>query len=73
MVGYVICGNSNGCIDRVQKTLNREPESDTGYDIDFGWQSDDESIEGCKLFRSRHRQQGHDNVIELIHSFIELN
>jgi hypothetical protein len=73
MVGYVICGNSIGCIDRVQKALNKEPESETGYDVSFGWQSDDRSIEGCKLFKSRHRQQAHDNMIELIHSFVELN
>jgi hypothetical protein len=73
VVGYVICGDPYGCVDRVRKTLANEPESETGYDSDFGWQTDKELVEGCELFKTRHRQQVHQNTIELIHCFLTLN
>lgn len=73
VVGYVICGNPGGCIDRVSKTLASEPESETGYDSDFGWQADKELVEGCELFKTRHLQQAHQNTIELVHCFLALN
>lgn len=73
VIGYVVCGNPTGCADRVSMTLAKEPESETGYDTEFGWQADDELIESRRHFRTHHRQQGLGNVIELIHSFVSLN
>lgn len=73
VIGYVICGNPAGCIERVRKTLAKEPESETGFDFDFGWQLDEKLIDGLQHYRSRHRQADHGNVIELIHSFVSLN
>jgi len=73
IVGYVVCGNSSGCVDRVSKSLAKEPQSETGYDTDFGWQPDSEMVMGLELYKTRHRQQAHNNVIELVHSFMSLN
>lgn len=73
VVGYVICGNPDGCVDRVSKTLASEPESETGYDSGFGWQADKKLVESRELFKTRHRQQLHENTIELVHCFLALN
>ena len=73
VVGYVICGNTNGCIERVRSTLSKEPQTETGFDTEFGWRSEDGVIDGLNLFKTRHCQQLHDNVIELFHTFVELN
>ena len=73
VVGYVICGNPDGCIKRVRKSLAKEPVAETGYDSDFGWQSDKKLVKGFELFRTRHYQSAHANVIELVHSFLLLN
>lgn len=73
IVGYVICGDLDGCINRVSKTLASEPVSETGYDSHFGWQSDKELVEGFELFKTRHLQQVHQNTIELVHCFLALN
>lgn len=73
VVGYVICGNPSGCADRVSKTLGKEPEIETGYDSDFGWLADNDLCEGQTLFRTRHKQSAHKNVVELVHSFAPLN
>ena len=73
MLGYVICGNRNGCIDRVRTTLSQEPESETGFDSEFGWQSDLQLVNGIEHFKTRHHQQSHDNMIEIIHAFVVVN
>ncbi|MCA9025195.1 MAG: hypothetical protein KDA86_08285 [Planctomycetaceae bacterium] len=73
VVGYVICGNPTGCANRVCKALSSEPSNETGYDSQFGWKEDAEMLEGQILFRSRHLQSAHENVIELIHAFVSLN
>ena len=72
IVGYVICGNRTGCVDRVRNTLKKEPESETGYDAEFGWHADDKLVEGQRLFKTRHNQSAHNNVIELFHAFVLL-
>jgi len=73
VVGYVICGNPTGCVDRVRDTLEKEPVLATGYDADFGWLEDDMLVEGQRLHRTRHNQSAHNNTIELIHAFAQLN
>lgn len=73
VVGYVICGNSTGGIERVRKTLAKEPATETGYDLAFGWQGDKIVCPGHLLYRTRHKQASHKNDIELIHAFVSLN
>lgn len=73
VVGYVICGNPSGCIDRVQNTLFSEPSAETGFDSEFGWQSEARMTDGLELFKTRHRQEQHNSVIELFHTFATLN
>lgn len=73
VTGFVICGNPEGCAERVNTTLAREPEAETRYDSGFGWQSDDGLVEGKRHYRSRHRQNVPTNTIELIHAFVSLN
>ena len=46
---------------------------ETGFDTEFGWRSEDRVIDGLNLFKTRHRQQLHDNFVELFHAFVELN
>ena len=72
ITGYVICGNPDGCAERVGRTLAKEPESETGYDAEFGWKSDDELIGGQRHYRTRHRQEIAHNNIELIHAFLPI-
>lgn len=73
MTGYVICGNPDGCAGRVSRTLLKEPVNETGYDSEFGWQTDDEIVEGIRHYRTRHRQEPISIAIELIHAFVSLN
>jgi hypothetical protein len=73
VTGYVICGNPEGCAERVSMALASEPEDETGYDSGFGWQSDDGLVEGKRHYRSRHRQKVATNTIELIHAFVSLD
>lgn len=73
VTGYVICGNPDRCAERVSTVLSAEPEDETGYDLDFGWQVDDGLVEGKRHYRSRHRQKIATNTIELIHAFVPLN
>ena len=73
VVGYVICGNPDGCAERVRKTLGKEPKRETGYDSKFGWQIDEELVDGQKHYRSRHKQAVKNNKIELVHAFVSLN
>ena len=73
ITGYVICANPEGCAESVSTTLGSEPDKVTGYDSGFGWQTDDDLVEGKRHYRSRHRQQIATNTIELIHAFMSLN
>ncbi|WP_417377472.1 hypothetical protein [Gimesia maris] len=73
VVGYVICGSPDGCVDRVSKTLAKEPKNRTGLDAKFGWVADVETIYGQTLYRTKHLQRDHNNSIELIHTFLSLN
>lgn len=73
VVGYVICGNPAGCVDRVSRTVAKEPVAETGFDSEFGWVADNDFCKGQSLYRTRHVQSAHKNVIELIHSFASLN
>lgn len=72
IVGYVICGNSDSCAERVSCTLANEPETETGYDAKFGWKTDDDLIDGQRHYRTRHRQEIAVNNIELIHVFLPI-
>lgn len=73
MTGYVICGNLDGCAERVSLTLAKEPESETCYDSKFGWKVDDTLIHGWRHYRSRHRQSIVKHNIELIHAFLPIS
>ena len=72
MVGYVICGNRSLCIDRVRKVLEKEPRTGTGFDPDFGWQTDHSAVNGQELQKSRHAQRQFGKSIELLHAFLQL-
>lgn len=72
MVGYIICGNTKGCSERVRKTLENEPQSSSGFDAAFGWQSDNSVVKNLPLYRSRHMQKQFKNNIELLHAFMNV-
>lgn len=73
IAGYVICGNPDGCAERVRRTLASEPETETGFAPEFGWKTDDELIGGQRYYRTQHRQEIADNNIELIHAFLPIS
>lgn len=73
VVGYVICGDTTGCIERVRSTLAKEPFAETGFDSGYGWKSEDQMVDGLNLFKTRHLQKLHNNAIELFHAFVSLN
>ena len=72
MVGYVICGNRPACVERLQKALLKEPRAATGFDEEFGWQTDSESVPGLDLHKTQHQQSQFKNRIELIHAFFNV-
>lgn len=71
MVGYVLCGNCEACIVRIRHVLETEPEDETGYDSDHGWQKSG-IVPGVDAASTRHQQKAHENTIELIHTFVDL-
>ena len=73
MVGYVICGDPPKCIERVAAQLEKEPQSETGYDSEFGWQESSNWVKGETQFLSQHEQTHIDNHILLVHSFLLLS
>jgi hypothetical protein len=73
VTGYVICGDPDGCVERVSSTLEREPVNETGFDAKFGWRLDEKIVKGQRHYRTRHRQKVAKNSIELIHAFVSLN
>lgn len=73
MVGYVICGDRDQCIERVEKQLEKEPVSTTGYDSDIGFNDVDNTwVPGETLYESTHTQNGSAHRICLVHSFLLL-
>lgn len=70
IAGYAICGNLDGCAERISHTLAKEPESETSYDSKFGWKPDDTLISGQRHYRTRHHQSIVANIIELIHAVL---
>jgi len=72
VVGYVICGNPEGCVERVRAALEKEPFVDTGYDVKHGWQPDNRLLTASNLYRTHHTQKAHKNDIQLFHSFLSI-
>jgi hypothetical protein len=73
MVGYVLCGNSAGCVRRVQEALKKEPSAQTGFDSTYGWQNETNAVPSRTLGRTRHAQPSHRHKITLLHAFVELS
>lgn len=73
MVGYVLCGDVDRCVERIVAVLAKEPIADTGYDPQHGWQTRTDLIPNVDAVSTRHRQASHSNEIELIHSFVEVS
>ncbi|QDV85792.1 hypothetical protein [Planctomycetes bacterium TBK1r] len=72
MVGYVLCGNAIGCIDRIKRTLLKEPVSVTGYDKIHGWKNTQAVVASKTLGRTKHTQKSHRYKISLLHTFVEV-
>lgn len=69
VVGYVICSNPAGCVERVRAALEKEPAVDSGFDAKHGWQPDKRLLTASNLYRTRHTQRALKNHIQLLHSF----
>lgn len=72
MVGYVLCGNAVGCIDRIKQTLQKEPVIETGYDKSHGWENTKTVIPAKTTGRTRHTQRGSRYKISLMHTFVDV-
>lgn len=72
MVGYVLCGNVKGCVDRIKTTLKKEPVSQTGYDAKHGWRNTKTVVKSRVVGRTRHTQKHHRYKITLMHTFVEV-
>ncbi len=73
MVGYVICGGRDRCIERVASQLDKEPQNQSGFDSDFGWRESKDWVDGETQYLSQHEQLQSKNRILLVHSFLNLN
>lgn len=71
MVGYVLCGNRDACVERIRNCLEKTPSSETGFDSEFGWKERDDVIPGSHVGSTQHLQVKLQNTIELIHSFVD--
>lgn len=72
MVGYVLCGDIDRCIERVRAVLAKEPVADTGYDAQHGWQTPNDLVPNVDAASTRHLQASCSNTIELVHTFVHL-
>ena len=72
MVGYVICNDRNRCIERIAAQLKKEPQAESGYNSEFGWQESNDWVEGATQYLSKHEQQHSATSIVLVHSFLAL-
>lgn len=72
MVGYVLCGNVIGCVNRIKQTLVKEPVSETGYDKGHGWKNSRTVVASKTMGHTRHVQQSHRYKISLLHTFVEV-
>ena len=70
MVGYVICDNKNRCIERVAEQLKKEPQAESGYDSNFGWQESESWVPETTQYLSQHHQRPANSSILLVHSFL---
>ena len=73
MVGYVLCGNTTGCVSRVKTTLSGQPVKVTGYDKKHGWKSDKTVLKLHTVGKTRHSQKSHRYKITLVHSYVEVS
>ena len=73
MVGYVICGNRERCVERVAAQLKKEPQNESGYVDEFGWQESADWIDGETQYVSQHEQAKNRSLILLVHSFLLLS
>lgn len=72
MVGYVVCGNRKGCINRIVAVLESEPVPETGFDSGRGWMTRSDVVPNTVMGSTLHLQRSGRNTIELIHSFVDL-
>lgn len=72
MVGYVLCGDTSACVDRIKAALVKEPVSETGYDASHGWQNATNVVTSQTFGRTQHTQKAHRYKITLVHSFVSI-
>ena len=72
MVGYVLCGDCDACVVRIRDVLAKEPVGETGFDEVHGWR-DSPIVPGVEAASTRHLQKAHANIIELIHTLVDLS
>ncbi|MFW6316062.1 MAG: hypothetical protein ACOC1Z_03055 [Cyanobacteriota bacterium] len=69
MIGFVIDGNVQGCIDRVCKRL--EARKNETY-LEEDWVEETNFVQHPNLYRTRHRQYNHNSSINVLHLFLEV-
>lgn len=72
MVGYVICGNRDQCVERVRKQVEKAPIAITGFDADAGWAESTVWVPSEIVYESHHRQAPTGHRICLVHSYLRI-
>ncbi len=73
MVGYVICGDRDKCVKRVQSQMSKEKASVTGFDVNAGWTESLAWVPSEVLYESHHRQTPSGHRICLVHSYLKVS
>lgn len=70
MIGFVIDGNIQGCIEKVCKFLKKRKNE---TQLEEEWIEEKNFGKHSNLYRTRHRQYPHDSSINILHLFLEIS
>ncbi|HAC64246.1 MAG TPA: hypothetical protein DCF68_12070 [Cyanothece sp. UBA12306] len=70
MLGFVIDGNIDNCVNRIQRRINDRTQI---LNLEENWITEDHFGNYQDLYRTRHGQIDLDNAITLLHLFVTIN
>lgn len=70
MLGFVIDGNTDNCINRIQTRINDRTQE---INLEENWTKEDSFGNHEYLYRTRHRQVNHNNSITILHLFVSID
>lgn len=70
MLGFVIDGQTDDCVNRIQKRINARIEE---INLQENWIKEENFGQYEHLYRTRHQQKNHNNSITLLHLFVSFS